>query len=219
MSVKQIRLYTGNRKIHDYHSHKEHSTHFPHPHSLFVNLPQTLTHPSSNHRTSTSSHTLTDACENKRNNLYCKSYICSTTVGFDSLTSTVNNYHGIDRLLYVQPAIFFSFIFVAVRSVFRSCLLLPLSFEITLRHSTLGKILRTRDQTMRPPLSTHNRHTSMPLVGLEHQSQQANGRRHTPSTARPQGSTSQLFTHSIWHFAPQIIYWSNIIKHKTTEKN
>jgi len=43
MSVKQIRLYMAKRKIHDILSHKEHNTHFPHPHSLFVNLPQTLT--------------------------------------------------------------------------------------------------------------------------------------------------------------------------------
>jgi len=59
--VKKIRLYTGNRKIHDNLSHKEHSTHFPHPHSLFVNLPQILTQPFPNSRTSTSSPTGTDA--------------------------------------------------------------------------------------------------------------------------------------------------------------
>jgi hypothetical protein len=44
MSVKQIRLYIkAKRKTHDNHSHKEHSTHFPHSHTLFVNLPQMLT--------------------------------------------------------------------------------------------------------------------------------------------------------------------------------
>ena len=65
----------------------------------------------------------------------------------DSLTSVVNNYHAIDRLLYVQASIFF---LVALRPVFGSCLLLPRSFEITLRHSTLGRILRPSNQTLRP---------------------------------------------------------------------
>jgi len=43
--VKRIRLYKAKRKIRDNLSHKEHSTHFPHPHSLFVNLPQMLRQP------------------------------------------------------------------------------------------------------------------------------------------------------------------------------
>ena len=46
MSVKQIRIYIkAKRKIHDNLSHKEHSIHFPHSHSLFVNLPQMLRQP------------------------------------------------------------------------------------------------------------------------------------------------------------------------------
>ena len=71
MSVKQIRIYIkAKRKIHDNLSHKEHSIHFPHSHSLFVNLPQMLLHLPPNRRTSTSSHTLTDACERRERNLY-----------------------------------------------------------------------------------------------------------------------------------------------------
>jgi len=43
MSLEQIRLYKAKSKIHDNLSQKEHNTHFPHPHTLYVNFPQTLT--------------------------------------------------------------------------------------------------------------------------------------------------------------------------------
>jgi len=44
MSVKPIRLYIkAKRKIRDNLAHQEQSTQSPHPHSLFVTLPQILT--------------------------------------------------------------------------------------------------------------------------------------------------------------------------------
>jgi hypothetical protein len=47
MSKKWIRLcIKAKRNIHDNLGHKEHSIHSPHPHILFVNLPQILTPPS-----------------------------------------------------------------------------------------------------------------------------------------------------------------------------
>jgi hypothetical protein len=89
--------------------------------------------------------------------LYCKQYIGNTSVCFPLLSLTVNNYHAIDRLIYVQPSIFI--FFVTLRSVFRSWSLSSRSFEITLRHSTLGRILRTSDHTLRPlPVNTQQTH-------------------------------------------------------------
>jgi hypothetical protein len=44
MSVKQIPLYIKTKcKFHDNLGHKEHSTHSPYPHVLFLNLSQILT--------------------------------------------------------------------------------------------------------------------------------------------------------------------------------
>jgi hypothetical protein len=46
ISVKRIRLYIKTkRKIHCNLGHKDHCTHSSHHHTLFVNLPHTLTHP------------------------------------------------------------------------------------------------------------------------------------------------------------------------------
>ena len=99
-----------------------------------------------------------------------------------------------------------------------------LSFHETSRNNSdtpqsVG-ILRTIYQTLRPLTDNHNIHkrqTSMPSVGFKSQSQQANGRRPTPQSARPQASVSQLHTHFIWQFAAQRIYRSIIIKHKTVK--
>ena len=52
MLVKQIPLnIKAKRRIHDNLGHKEHSTHSPHPHSLFLNLPQISTTPPTTHAT------------------------------------------------------------------------------------------------------------------------------------------------------------------------
>jgi len=76
MLVKQIGLYIkAKRKIHDNLSHKEHRTHFPHPHSLFVNLPQMLrpTTPHHTHQTTALLHQATRSLthvKRRERNLY-----------------------------------------------------------------------------------------------------------------------------------------------------
>jgi hypothetical protein len=69
------------------------------------------------------------------------SNICRTIVYFDLLNSTVNNDQATDRFLTFSSSILYIyFLSVALRSVFRSWLLLSRSFDTTLRHSTLGRI-------------------------------------------------------------------------------
>ena len=96
--------------------------------------------------------------------MYCKQYICSTTVCFDILISTVNNYHAIERIIYFQLSIIISPLFVVFRLVFRSWPLLPRSFEITLRHSKLSRHLRTSEQTLRP-LHNNTQQTNIHVFG------------------------------------------------------
>ena len=65
---------------------------------------------------------------------------------------------------------------VSLRSVFRSWSLLSRSFQISLRHITLGTILGTSDQTLRPLPANHKIHkiqTSMSSVQFQPQSQKA----------------------------------------------
>ena len=70
MSVKRIRLYVKEkRKIHDNLRHKEHSTHFPHHHSVFAKLPQILNPLPQKYHNSAFSHTHTDTCEKKRKSI------------------------------------------------------------------------------------------------------------------------------------------------------
>jgi len=74
--------------------------------------------------------------------------------------------------------LYINFLSMVLRPVFRS--LLSPNFEITHRHSTLGRILRMSDQSLRSQPDNHNIHkrqTSKPTVGFQPQSQQANGRR------------------------------------------
>ena len=112
--------------------------------------------------------------------------------------------------------LYINFLSMVLRPVFRS--LLSPSFEITHRHSTLGGIIRTSDQSLRSLPDNHNIHkrqTSMPSVGFQPQSQQANGRRTMTQTGRPQALVSQLHIYFIWQFTAPRSYRSNIIKHKT----
>jgi len=74
MSVKRIRVHMkAKRKIHDKLGHKEHSTHAPYPHSLFVTLPQMVTPPlNQTPHLHIEPHTHTDIWNKMGRNLYCK---------------------------------------------------------------------------------------------------------------------------------------------------
>ena len=74
MSVKRIRLHIkAKRKIHDNLGHKEHSTHSPHPHSIFFTIPHIITPPIKKEpNIYKPSHTHTDIWNKKGRNLYCK---------------------------------------------------------------------------------------------------------------------------------------------------
>jgi len=56
----------------------------------------------------------------------------------------------IDFLRTARQSFYINFISVALQSVFKSWLHFSRSFEITLRHSTRGRIFRTCDQNLRP---------------------------------------------------------------------
>jgi len=116
------------------------------------------------------------------------------------------------QCVHLYTHLYIHFLSVVFWHVFWSWSLLSRSFEITLRPSTLGRIFRTSDQTLRPEPDNHNIHkreTSMSSVGFQHQSQQANGRRPKPYSARTQASVSQKYTHSTQKLPEKII------KHKT----
>jgi hypothetical protein len=140
--VKVIPLHIKiKRRIHDNLGHKEHSTHSPHPHSVFLNLLQILTTPPTVHATllKRTASKLADV-KKKGRKLYWKKYICSTVVYFDLLNSTLNNYHALDRLFYVLRILyFFLFLPMALRILFRSMLPLSGSFKISLRHIKFGR--------------------------------------------------------------------------------
>jgi hypothetical protein len=104
----------------------------------------------------------------KRNVSCIASNIYSTIVYFDLLNTTVNNNQTTDRFFTFCGSIFYiHFLSVAFRSVFRSWLLLSRGLEITLRHSTLGVILRTSDQTLRttPDNIQHSEETDIHALG------------------------------------------------------
>jgi hypothetical protein len=96
------------------------------------------------------------------------SNICSTIAYFDLLNTTVNNNQATDRFFTFCRSIFYiHFLSVAFRSVFQSWLLLSRGLEITLRHSKLGVILRTSDQTLRttPDNIQHSEETDIHALG------------------------------------------------------
>ena len=104
MSYKQIRIYfTVKRKTHNNLGHKEHKTHSSQPHSLFVDLSQTLNHfPASQKYAKW-------RMWKREYNLFCKCSICSTIVYFVFLYSNANNYHEIEIILGTERQIYFFF--------------------------------------------------------------------------------------------------------------
>jgi hypothetical protein len=128
------------------------------------------------------------------------------------------------RQLYVHPWHIYIYIYIYIYimtflPVFRSWPLLSRTFEITFRHSTLGRILRTSDQTLRP-LPGNTQQTDIHDLGGIRTPIPASERTQTHALYRPATgiSFSIIYTLNL-ALRRKSIYWNNTINHKRLKTN
>ena len=94
---------------------------------------------------------------------------------------------------FLPSARYSYFLSVTLRSVFRSWLRLSRGFEITLRHNTLGGILRTSDHNLRltPDVIHHSEKTDIHALG---------------GIPTPIPASEQTQTHNLNHLATGIAF-------------